>query len=134
MKFKSEATANRIRRAALAKYLAITDRFAFWRLARRRSTVWRGIDPAARRALIFVVSYAAGAILVLSPSSRFAERYAFSATYVIATAGVFVALRQWPYLGRLLSRLDAAVPALPVLVWTLLVAGRLLAGDWLPRV
>jgi hypothetical protein len=52
----------------------------------------------------------------------------------MATAGVFVSLRQWPLLVRWLERLDAAIPGLPVVLWTMLVLLRLLVGEMLPRV
>ena len=50
------------------------------------------LSPTSKRGLIFALGFAALAILLLSPSSRFAERYAFSAAYMIGAAGVVVAL------------------------------------------
>jgi polyisoprenoid-binding protein YceI len=84
--------------------------------------------------LIFALGFAAAAILLLSPSSRFAERYAFSATYAVATAGAVVALREWPWLRARLTRLDAAVPGLPVVVWCALLLLRLVTDQLLPRI
>jgi 4-amino-4-deoxy-L-arabinose transferase-like glycosyltransferase len=107
---------------------------AAWRLRRSWLARWRALDQPVRRSLTFALGYAGAAVLLLSPSSRFAERYAFSATYVMATAGVFVSLRQWPLLVRWLERLDAAIPGLPVVLWTMLVLLRLLVGEMLPRV
>jgi 4-amino-4-deoxy-L-arabinose transferase-like glycosyltransferase len=107
---------------------------AAWRLRRSWLARWRALDQPVRRSLTFALGYAGAAVLLLSPSSRFAERYAFSATYVIATAGVFVTLRQWPLLARWLERLDTAIPGLPVVLWTTLVLLRLVVGDMLPRV
>jgi hypothetical protein len=95
---------------------------------------WRALADTERRGLIFAVTFAVAAIAMLSPSSRFAERYAFSATYAVATAGVVVALRDWPWLARGLGRLDTAVPALPAVVWFLLMLLRLVSGAMLPRV
>jgi 4-amino-4-deoxy-L-arabinose transferase-like glycosyltransferase len=107
---------------------------AAWRARGGLGGRWRSLTGVERRGLVFALGYAAAAILLLSPSSRFAERYAFSATYAVATAGVLVALRQWPALSRFLARLDAAIPALPVVVWTALMLLRLLVGELLPRV
>jgi len=95
---------------------------------------WQALAAAERRGLIFALGFAAAAILLLSPSSRFAERYAFSATYAVATAGAVVALREWPWLRTRLTRLDAAVPGLPVVVWCALILLRLVTDQLLPRI
>jgi 4-amino-4-deoxy-L-arabinose transferase-like glycosyltransferase len=95
---------------------------------------WQALAAAERRGLIFALGFAAAAILLLSPSSRFAERYAFSATYAVATAGAVVALREWPWLRARLTRLDAAVPGLPVVVWCALLLLRLVTDQLLPRI
>jgi 4-amino-4-deoxy-L-arabinose transferase-like glycosyltransferase len=108
--------------------------FALWRWRRGLSARWQALTGSERRGLIFALTFAAVAILVLSPSSRFAERYAFSATYAVGAAGVVVALRDWPWLVRGLQRLDDVVPALPAVVWLALMLLRLAAGGALPRV
>jgi hypothetical protein len=72
------------------------------------------------------------AILILP--SRYAERYAFSATFVAATLGAIAAVRAWSGFGSWLHRLDARMTAVPVLLWMALVIGRLVLGPWLPRV
>jgi hypothetical protein len=82
---------------------------------------------------VFAVLFAAASVIVLSPSHRIAERYAFSATYVIAAAGIVAACFQWPRLRAFLQRLDSRVPALPVVAWTALMLLRLVAGPLLPR-
>ncbi len=99
-------------------------------LARR----WQALTRPERRGLLFALGFAGAAILLLSPSSRFAERYAFSATYAIATAGAVVAMREWPGLAQRLGRLDATVPGLPVVVWISLMLLRLATDQVLPRI
>ena len=102
--------------------------------AYRRTLVRWTIEPVtARRGLLFALLFAAASVVVLSPSSRFAERYAFSATYVVAAAGIVVAWRHWPQLRSIVERLDSRVPALPVIVWTALMLLRLVLGPLLPR-
>ena len=104
------------------------------RPADRQPSPWMRLSPTARRGLIFSLGFAALSILLLSPSSRFAERYAFSAAYMIGAAGVVVAYRTWSGLSRVLDRLDARVPALPAVVWLLLMLLRIVVGPWLPRI
>ena len=94
----------------------------------------RALPVTRRHGLLFAVGFALAAIALLSPSSRFAERYAFSATYAVAAAGAVVALGIWPRLRALVERLDARVPLLPVVVWTLLMVLRLVIGPTLPRI
>ena len=89
--------------------------------------------PSAR-GLIFVLAFTAASVLLLSLASRFAERYAFSTTYLVAAAGSAVAYAWWPGLRGTLARLDARIPAFPAVVWMLLVGLRLLLGSWLPRI
>lgn len=95
---------------------------------------WMRVSPTAKRGLMFALAFSALAILLLSPSSRFAERYAFSAAYMIGAAGVVVAFRTWRGLARALNALDARVPALPAVVWLVLMLLRIVVGPWLPRV
>ncbi len=95
---------------------------------------WQALPLAERRSLVFALGFAAAAILLLSPSSRFAERYAFSATYAVATAGAVVAVREWRWLRTGLTRLDATVPGLPVVVWSALMLLRLVTDQVLPRI
>jgi 4-amino-4-deoxy-L-arabinose transferase-like glycosyltransferase len=102
---------------------------------RARLRAWWAETPArARRGLIFAIGFSVIAIGLLSSSSRFAERYAFSATYAIAAAGIVVASADWPWLRTIVSRLDARVPALPALVWLTLMLLRLVLGPYLPRI
>ncbi len=107
---------------------------ALWRSRHGVAARWRALTAGERRGLLFTIGFAVASIVVLSPSSRFAERYAFSATYAVATAGVVAALRVWPWLTRVLTHTDARVPGLPAIVWCTLVLARLLLGEVLPRV
>lgn len=95
---------------------------------------WRAAPERARRGLVFALGFAATTIAMFTPSSRFAERYIFSANYAIATAGMLVALGTWPRLRAIVERLDQRVPALPVVCWTVLMLLRLALGPLLPRI
>ena len=105
-----------------------------WVTRGRWRDTWRGLGDRERRGLLFALGFAVASIALLSPSSRFAERYAFSATYATATAGVVVALRTYPRLRDAITSLDARTPGLPVLLWCLLMALRLAFGSILPRI
>jgi 4-amino-4-deoxy-L-arabinose transferase-like glycosyltransferase len=110
-----------------------------WHLLRdrpdgQRPSSWARLSPTAKRGLIFALGFAALAVLLLSPSSRFAERYTFSAAYMIGAAGVVVALRTWSGLSRAVMAIDARVPALPAVVWLVLMLLRIVIGPWLPRI
>lgn len=94
---------------------------------------WRRTPDRTRRGLLFAVAFAALAIAALSPSSRFAERYAFPATFAVGTAGAVIAYRTWPLIRRGVDRLDRAVPAAPAVVWLGLILLRLGLGPLLPR-
>jgi 4-amino-4-deoxy-L-arabinose transferase-like glycosyltransferase len=94
---------------------------------------WRRSPDPARRGLLFAVAFGALALAMLSPSSRFAERYAFPAVFAIGTAGAVVAYRMWPAVRRAVTRLDAAIPAAPAVVWLALILLRLGLGPLLPR-
>jgi hypothetical protein len=83
---------------------------------------------------MFVALFTVCAIGILLPSSRFAERYAFSASYAVAAAGAVLAYRGWPWLREVLSWWDARVPGLPALLWLLLMLSRLAIGPFLPRI
>jgi 4-amino-4-deoxy-L-arabinose transferase-like glycosyltransferase len=107
---------------------------AAWRRRRALAGTWRTMPEPARRGLAFAVGFAVLAVGMLSPSSRFAERYAFSANYMIGAAGAVVAFRAWPGVTRALTRLDAIVPALPAVVWLSLILLRLTVGSFGPRV
>lgn len=107
---------------------------AAWRERRRLIDWWRGAAPGAQRGMLFAALFAGVAVVALSPASRFAERYVFSANYAIATLGIVVSLHAWPQLRTALERLDARVPGLPVLTWTALMLLRLAVGPLLPRI
>jgi len=105
-----------------------------WRLRGQVGHWWRTAPAGLRRGLVFVLGFSAASVVILSPSSRFAERYAFSATFAVAAAGAVAAWRQWPGLRRALTTLEQRVPALPVTVWLSLMVLRLVLGPVLPRV
>lgn len=107
---------------------------AWWRARGRVGSWWRGAAEPSRRGLLFALGYALLAIALLSPASRFAERYAFSATYLIGAAGAVVAVHIWPWLRDRLTSLDARVPAFPAIVWAALILLRLAFGPFLPRI
>jgi 4-amino-4-deoxy-L-arabinose transferase-like glycosyltransferase len=104
-------------------------------------TIWRGRrgwraarDSPAVRGLAFVLAFTAASVLLLSLASRFAERYAFSASYLVGAAGVAALGDSWPSVARWVARLDERLPMLPVIVWIGLAALRLALGPWLPRI
>ena len=70
---------------------------------------------------------------MLSPSGRFAERYLFSPIFVAAAIGVAVACRRWPQIPVAVAQIERRVPYLPMLVWIVLIVGRLGLGPLLPR-
>ena len=108
-----------------------------WSLALVWAT-WRrsglATTRAERRALAFVLVFTALAVMLLSLPSRFAERYAFSATYLVATSGAVAAYRLWPGLRSTLGWLEETIPALPAVTWFTLIALRLALGPWLPHI
>jgi 4-amino-4-deoxy-L-arabinose transferase-like glycosyltransferase len=107
---------------------------AAWHTRGRWRATWRALPESHRRGLLFALMFAATTVAMLTPASRFTERYIFSVNYVVAATGIVVALHHWPALGTFITRLDARVPALPVICWTLLMLLRLGIGPYLPRV
>ena len=107
---------------------------AAWRWRGHLIATWLGLPLGARRGLLFTIAFAALSIGVLSPASRFAERYAFSASFAIATAGALVALRLWPRFAARLTALDRSLPSLPALLWLGLMVGRIVLGPLVPRI
>ncbi len=112
---------------------------AAWQLWRHRAgdagpSAWRRLSGSARRGAVFALGFAALSILLLSPSSRFAERYAFSAAFMVGAVGAIAAYRTWRPVTRALETLDARVPALPAMVWLALMLVRIVLGPWLPRI
>lgn len=104
---------------------------AGWFTAARNT--WRVQPAALRRAAAFALLFAGAAIVLLSPSGRFAERYLFSPIFVTAAIGVAVACRRWPHIPVAVAQIERRVPYLPVLVWLVLIVGRLGLGPLLPR-
>jgi 4-amino-4-deoxy-L-arabinose transferase-like glycosyltransferase len=107
---------------------------ALWQHRRSMREWWKASAGMERRGLMFALLFTIGAVGILLPSSRFAERYAFSATYAVAAAGAVLAYRGWPWLRGAVQRWDARVPALPAVLWLLLMLARLAIGPFLPRV
>jgi 4-amino-4-deoxy-L-arabinose transferase-like glycosyltransferase len=102
-------------------------------LGLRRFGAWRDLPIGERRGLAVALAFVVLSIVVLVLPSRYAERYAFSATFVVGVLGAIAARRAWPSLAEAISRLDRTVPALPAAVWTLLAVARLGLGPYLPR-
>jgi 4-amino-4-deoxy-L-arabinose transferase-like glycosyltransferase len=110
--------------------------WVLWMWARRGGPrgAWRGAPRGVRRGAVFTLGFAALSVLILSPASRFAERYAFSASFAVGTCGAVLAVRHLPRLAAWLERQRAARPALPAWLWAGLMLARLLVGPVLPRV
>ena len=106
---------------------------ALWRWRGTLGERWRTLPEAPRRGLVFCLAFALACVVLLSPASRFAERYIFSANYALATAGVIVTARAWPGLARLVGEMDRRIPALPAMSWLALMVLRLVFGPLLPR-
>ena len=94
---------------------------------------WQHTPDPARRGLLFALVFCGMTLAMLTPSNRFAERYAFPAIFAIGAAGAVIAYRMWPARRRAVLTFDRAVPAAPAIVWLLLVLFRLGAGPLLPR-
>jgi hypothetical protein len=101
-------------------------------MTRARET-WRSQPEALRGAPVFALAFAAAAIVLLSPSGRFAERYLFSPIFVAAAIGVAVACRTWPAIPVTVAQIERRIPFLPVVIWVVLIVGRLGLGPLLPR-
>lgn len=107
---------------------------AAWVTRRAWRARWAAMSDRAQRGLIFGLGFAATTVLMLTPASRFAERYIFSANYALATTAIVVTLYTWPRLRAVIERLDRRIPALPALCWTVLMLLRLALGPFLPRI
>jgi 4-amino-4-deoxy-L-arabinose transferase-like glycosyltransferase len=106
---------------------------ALWAWRRRIREIWSSPPSSVRRGLLLAVAFAVASVALLAPSSRFAERYVFSATYAIGTAGAVLAYQRWPSVRTSINRADAMIPALPAMTWTFLMLARLFLGPYLPR-
>jgi hypothetical protein len=107
---------------------------AAWRHRARIGPAWRALPPGLSRGLLFCLAFAAASVLTLSPASRFAERYTFSAAFAIAAAGAVTAYRMWPRLAVWIHRADLGIPAFPAVLWAALMLLRLVVGPMLPRI
>lgn len=107
---------------------------AAWHTRGRWRATWRALPESHQRGLLFALAFAATTVAMLTPASRFAERYIFSVNYVVAATGIVVALHHWSALRTFITRLDTRVPALPAICWTLLMLLRLAIGPYLARV
>jgi hypothetical protein len=105
-----------------------------WRMRGNFGKSWRAIPMPARQGLLFAIAFAFLATLLVSPVSRYAERYAFPDSHAIACAGVVAVRRAWPSVADTVMRLDRRIPAFPALVWLALALLRLFAGSVLPRI
>jgi hypothetical protein len=94
---------------------------------------WTSMPASLRGVVLFALAFAAASILLLSPSGRYAERYLFSPFFVSAAAGVALACYAWPAIPSFVARLDRRIPALPALLWLVLIVARLGVGPLLPR-
>ena len=104
-----------------------------WRHRRHLAGWLRAARPIReQRALAFVAVFVASVIGLLFPLSRFAERYAFSATFAAGAVGAVIAVRTWPALRRL-DRLWATSGAPAAALWLGLIVLRLALGPFLPR-
>jgi 4-amino-4-deoxy-L-arabinose transferase-like glycosyltransferase len=107
---------------------------AVWFQRGRLVSAWRALPPVEGRALAAALGAALAMVLLLVPASRFAERYIFSANYLIAVAGIVVARRMWPRIRAMVDAIDARIPAAAVWLWLILAAARLVVGPYLPRI
>jgi 4-amino-4-deoxy-L-arabinose transferase-like glycosyltransferase len=105
-----------------------------WRTRAHWRPLWSTMPASSRRGLLFGLAFAITTVLMLVPASRFAERYIFSANYALATVGIVVALHHWQRFRATMAHLDARIPALPALCWTILMLLRLAIGPMLPRI
>ena len=97
-----------------------------WLPARASSPV--SLTGAERRAGWFVVLFTAASLASLSVPSRVAERYAFSASFLLGAMGIAASLAAWPKWRGWIERADAAIPALPAVVWAVTLIGRIALG------
>jgi hypothetical protein len=105
-----------------------------WLLRGRLLSTWRSLPTHEARGLLFALGAAGAIVLLLLPASRFAERYIFSASYLIAAAGIVVARHRWTRVRETVDRLDAHWPTAVVWLWFALAAARLVVGPFLPRI
>ena len=105
-----------------------------WAWRSRLRSIWQATPPETRRGVMFAALFVVLAVVILSPSSRFAERYAFSATYALGTLGAIVTWRAWPAMAQAIRSLDRNIPAFPAVLWFALMVGRLVIGPFLPRI
>jgi len=94
---------------------------------------WNALPASLRGTVVFALAFMTASILVLSPSGRFAERYLFSPIFVSAAVGVAAACVAWPAVPGFIARLDRRIPAMPALLWLVLIVARLGLGPLLPR-
>jgi 4-amino-4-deoxy-L-arabinose transferase-like glycosyltransferase len=104
-----------------------------WRYRRRFITQARTLLAASeQRAIVFAGLFILAVIGLLFPLSRWAERYAFSATYTAAALGAVIACRTWAPI-RALDRFWTTSSTSAALLWLALIVLRLIFGPLLPR-
>jgi len=89
-------------------------------------------SAAEGRTVLFCGLFVLAVIGLLFPLSRFAERYAFSATYTVGTIGVVLACRNWKPIQRM-DRWWASSSTAAAVLWLILIVLRLVVGPMLPR-
>jgi hypothetical protein len=94
----------------------------------RLASVRRRCEGAGRDGLIFVALFSAVCVTAFSLSDRVADRYILPVYYAVGAAGVVLALRAWPRLRDVFTRLDAWHPFPMIAVFILTFALHLLGG------
>jgi hypothetical protein len=104
-----------------------------WRYRRGLIANARALLPAnEQRAVAFAALFVLAVIGLLFPLSRWAERYAFSATYTAGALGAVIACRTWRPI-RALDRFWTTSSTTAALLWLGLIVLRLVLGPILPR-
>jgi 4-amino-4-deoxy-L-arabinose transferase-like glycosyltransferase len=104
---------------------------ALWSGRRSRRVAWYERPVADWKGTLFVALFVLMVIALLTPSSRFAERYAFSATYAVAALGIVIACRRSPaWIG---APMDWPSTAIAAIIWLGLIVLRVVLGPLLPR-
>ena len=88
-----------------------------------------------RQALFFCVGVSILYLVLFSLFDRRADRYVFPAYYLLAAAGMMVAIHQRDWVRRVAERWDRHHVVLSPLLWIVLFSLNMASGPWgLPRV
>ena len=102
-------------------------------IGRRRDA--RSSPAPMRQALFFCVGVSILYLVLFSLFDRRADRYVFPAYYLLAAAGMMVAIHQWDWVRRVAERWDRHHVVLSPLLWIVLFSLNMASGPWgLPRV